>query len=162
VRRRLSHHIQSSSILVLIYYTMRKSSLRRTTLFSLIGLSSTQSTSSWGQPFSVDNGATSSQVNLIPSSISPTSIHPIQSAVSGIASLDTASSTSLSGSHSGSSSPTGSRSSTSASTTGSRSLTSASTTASSAIAVQSTGAAVVGRQMGFAGVLAGAAGVLFV
>jgi hypothetical protein len=108
--------------------------LRTTTLLSLLGLSSTQSTSaSWGEPFTVDNGATASQsqVTLLPSTT--TSIHPIQSRVSGVSSFDVTSSG-------------GSASSTRTS-----------------VGVQSTGGADMGvRKMGFVGVLAGAAGVLFV
>ncbi|CAO2656627.1 Nn.00g054300.m01.CDS01 [Neocucurbitaria sp. VM-36] len=37
---------------------MRKSTLRRTTLLSLIGLSTQQSTVTWGEPFTVDNSLT--------------------------------------------------------------------------------------------------------
>jgi hypothetical protein len=50
---------------------MRKSSLRKTTLLSLLGISSA-ATSSWGEPFAVDPVATTSTENLL-SSASPTS-----------------------------------------------------------------------------------------
>ncbi|KAG9188495.1 hypothetical protein G6011_02418 [Alternaria panax] len=50
---------------------MRKSYLRRTTLLSLLGISSAQ-TSSWGEPFAVEPAATTSTDNLL-SSVSPTS-----------------------------------------------------------------------------------------
>lgn len=49
---------------------MRKSSLRKTTLLSLLGVSSAQ-TSSWGEPFTVEPTATTSTDNLLPSA-SPT------------------------------------------------------------------------------------------
>ncbi|KAF2035945.1 hypothetical protein EK21DRAFT_106782 [Setomelanomma holmii] len=116
-------------------------------LLSLLGLTATTSaqTSSWGQPFTVDNGATSQETLL------PTSVPAIQSRLPSGSGVSVSLKTTLSGAASGSSAASGSRT---GSATG------------SAAAVQSSGGAVegvrVGRKMGYAGVLAGAAGVLFV
>jgi hypothetical protein len=114
---------------------MRKSTLS-TALLSLLPIPFTNAqTSSWGQPFTVDNAATSQQ------SLLPTSVPGIQSRV-----------------------PSGSGVSVSLASTTPSAVGSSSATGS-APAVQSTGAAErarVGRKMGVAGVLAGAAGVLFV
>jgi hypothetical protein len=167
---------------------MKSSSLRRTTLLSILGLSSAQSTSSWGEPFTVDNGATSSQETLLPSSAPapPASVSTplVSDAITSIASEGT---TSLSASIRGpppiqtgvprdssfaanvSSSVVGSVSSgissgtTSGSVTGTTSGSGRASSTGSA-GSQSTGGAmpVQLKKMGVVGAMAGAAGVLFV
>ncbi|KAF1842694.1 uncharacterized protein K460DRAFT_367654 [Cucurbitaria berberidis CBS 394.84] len=165
---------------------MRKSTLRKTTLLSLIGLSSQQSTVTWGEPFTVDistpaAASTASTENLLPSSsqhllthsIAPSATLPslsvsdstvisnIQSAVSRDSTFSTGSATSPSSGSTVSTSVSQSGTTTSTPTTQStRTVTSGSGTGAGA---QSTGvAAPVYRRMGVAGALAGAAGVLFV
>jgi hypothetical protein len=132
-------------------FTMRKSSLRRTTLLSLIGLSprfttaqattSTdnliprQDTTSWGEAFTVENSAVSTPDSSLPTS-------------------EQAAPTVITGSNGASASDV-------TVVTGIQSLTTtagAATTQSEAGAEGKSGF----RKMGFAGVVAGAAGVLFV
>ena len=160
--------------------------LHRTTLLSLLGLTSSQSIS-WAntQGFTVANDATSSQEVLIPqtssnpipqvssnpippaipSSATPvvdvsSSIPPIQSRVSNVAGASTFSvslaSPTASAAGTVSTPVGGSAMATSGSGSGSASAT------SSAVAVQSSAAAAPMKKMGIAGVLAGAAGVMFV
>jgi hypothetical protein len=145
---------------------MKSSSYRRTTLLSLLGLGTAQSTSSWGQPFTVDNAATlssSSKETLLASS-SPASVSPLVSqdasslsaSIRGPPPIQTGvtrdSSFAVSSTSSGIVSGTISGTRTGSTATGA--------------GVQSTGAAgqvqVGVKKMGVVGVMAGAAGVLFV
>ncbi|KAH7372320.1 hypothetical protein BKA66DRAFT_468691 [Pyrenochaeta sp. MPI-SDFR-AT-0127] len=143
---------------------MRSSSLRKTTLLSLLGLSSSQSVT-WGEPFTVENSATAaaSTEALLPTpsqrpgpslevATSPPSISDasVISGIQSVVSRDSTFSVSLA-----STSQSGGTVSTPISGTGARSTTGASP--------QSTGAAAPAyKKMGVAGVLAGAAGVLLV
>ncbi|KAF1940266.1 hypothetical protein EJ02DRAFT_467520 [Clathrospora elynae] len=159
-----------------------KSTLRRTTLLSLLGLSTstsaqtTTTSSSWGQPLTVDNDASPSPSteNLIPapttsswgqpftvansavstpSSSLPTSAAPAPSIIVDVSSpsVSTSDATVISGIQSVVSRDSSFDASVGLTTTA---------------GAQSTGAAVavVGgyKNMGYAGVIAGAAGVLFV
>jgi len=170
---------------------MRKSSLRKTTLLSLLGIS-TATTQSWGEPFAVKPAAETSTENLLPSasptpswgdaftvdnSVStPASSLPTSLAGAPSLAVDTASPvpsntvtedvTVITGIQSAVGSRTASFDASSQSVTGTRSGGSSTQSATGASGlVEATGAAVpVGgfKKMGFAGAMAGAAGVLFV
>lgn len=165
---------------------MRKSSLRKTTLLSLLGISSAQ-TSSWGEPFAVDPAATtssSSTDNLIPPAsstptwgdafsvdnsavVTPTSSLPTSDATAPSLAVDTASPVPLNPATSDVTVISGIQSvvaSRSASFDTSASTQSATGTSSGSAAAEATGAAAPARgfkKMGLAGAIAGAAGVMF-
>ncbi|KAH6878796.1 hypothetical protein BKA58DRAFT_103172 [Alternaria rosae] len=171
---------------------MRKSSLRKTTLLSLLGISSA-ATSSWGEPFVVEPIAATSTENLLPSTSptptwgdaftvensaasTPASSLPTSEAGAPSLAVDTASPipsnlvtedvTVITGIQSAVGSRTASFDPSSQSVTGTGSLGSSTESATGASGlVEATGAAVPVRgfkKMGFAGAMAGAAGVLFV
>jgi hypothetical protein len=159
-RNLTTHHIPNNK--------MRKSTSLTATLLSLIGLSSQQQqTSSWGQPFTVDNAATSSQELLLPASTSNGIPVPLPAQSSAVTPSQATPSPSLPGIQSrvgGSAissfsvslaTPTGSAGTVSTPLGGSG-------TSAGASAAQSSGAAVGMKKMGVAGVLAGAAGVMMI
>lgn len=130
---------------------MKSSTLRKTTLLSLLGLTSSQSVT-WGEPFTVDNSATAaaSTEALLPAS----SQQPGPSLVASTSALSVSDASTFSVSLA---STTQSRSTVSTPVSGSAGK------SSTGASPQSTGAAAVAyKKMGVAGVLAGAAGVLLV
>ncbi|KAF9699928.1 hypothetical protein EKO04_002345 [Ascochyta lentis] len=168
---------------------MRFSLLRNSALLSLLGLSSAQSTSSWGEPFNVDVSTESllpssqqALTNLVgtntPATTGLAPLVPITGAFSTTipTELASASTSAPTGVVTVSSSVTGSAASSRASASAASSSASASASAASSrasssgsgAATQSTAAAapvgIQGQQkmMGVAGALAGAAGVLFI
>lgn len=174
------HTVEESNI---IQYTstslkMRKSTLRQTTLLSLLGLSTQQSVSSWGEPFTVAPYSTPSTLipgNTPTAASSQQSLLPSSNHRSGASSIH-ASSASPRSSTAASGSPSSAPSASSQSPTSSFTVSLPQTTqsaltvstplsgraSSTTVAVQSTGGAVPLRKMGLAGVMAGAAGVLVI